>query len=125
MNAKRALVWTIAPCVFLACVALFDLPAKADTTGSWAGTVSYINSRHIGVKSGQQTRDFMIPPNFSNVHTQSGESQPLSAIATGSYVTVQFTRSPLFGSTTVTDITLSATFTLPTKVSPTPTVSPQ
>jgi hypothetical protein len=91
---------------------LLSLPARADTTGSFAGTVAYVNRTHIGVKSGTQTRDYLIPSDFNNVTGRNGKVA-YSTIKTGEFVTVQYTQSPLFGSTRATKIIIGFPLTMP------------
>jgi AraC-like DNA-binding protein len=121
--------FTLALLGFLALTnAVSPIPASADTTGSFAGTVAYINKMHIGVKSGNQTRDFLISSDFDNVVSHDGsEKVPISSIKTGQFVTVQYLQSPMFGSTRATKITVGMGLTMPntlTTPSPFPSVSP-
>ncbi len=106
---------------------LLPVPARADTTGSFAGNVAYINKTRIGVKSGQNTRDFIIPDGFTNVvKRSSGATIPISTITVGEFVTVKFLQSALFGSTKATKIIVGSQFNLnvPFNSSPLPAASP-
>lgn len=98
--------------------------ARADTTGSWAGTVAYINRTHVGVKNSHQTKDFLIPSNFTNVKSQNGKLKPLSDVTVGSYVTVRYLQSPLFGSTRVTEIDFGTGFHLKSSLNPIQSMAP-
>lgn len=80
------------------------LPARSDTTGTWMGTVSYINKMHIGVKAQARVRDFVIPSNFTEVYSAGGSKVGLSTVKVGSTVKVTFVQSPMFGSTRVSRI---------------------
>jgi len=90
---------------------LQSVPARADTTGSFAGNVAYINRVHIGVKSGKETRDFVIPENFTNVvKRSSGATISIATIAVGEFVTVKYLQSAVFGSTRATKIIAGSQF---------------
>ena len=91
--------------VFSSFFFLLPSTAHASTTGSWSGTVAYIDQRHIGVKSQAQTRDFLIPADFNNVRSSSEtKTSSLGGIKPGTFVTVRFAQRTLFGSTTVSEI---------------------
>lgn len=98
--------------------------ARADTTGSWAGTVAYINRTHIGVKNSHQTKDFLIPSDFTNVKSKNGKPKKLSDVTVGSYVTVRYLQSPLFGSTRVTEIDFGTGFHLNSSLNPIQSMAP-
>jgi hypothetical protein len=103
------------------------VPAKADTSGTFAGTVAYINRTHIGVKAGKATRDYLVPSDFDNVRTRSGKTKvAYSSIKTGDFVTVSYQQSVLFGSTRATEIIVGSQFGLPYAITPLPlpTASP-
>ncbi|MEO9169805.1 MAG: hypothetical protein ABI282_03540 [Candidatus Baltobacteraceae bacterium] len=110
---------------FILCAELlYVAPARADTTGSWAGTVAYINTKHIGVKSVQETKDFLIPADFTNVRSKNGKPKLISDVKVGAYVTVKYLRSPLFGSTRVTEIDFGNGFSLPSSLNPISSIKP-
>ena len=85
----------------LVCVAP---PARSDTTATWSGTVEYINNAHIGVRAAKQVRDFLLPSDFDNVFSASGQKGKRSDIHVGSSVNVTYLQSPLFGSSRATRI---------------------
>ena len=81
--------------------------AHAASSGSWSGTVAYINRTHIGVKYRDQTRDFLIPADFDNVRSSGTPNKSsLADIKRGSFITVSFAQRALFGSTSVTKIAI-------------------
>jgi len=86
------------------------LPARADTTGSFAGNVAYVNSARIGVKSGQDTRDFIVTGDTTVVKRSNGDKIQYSAIKVGSFVTVKYLQSAAFGSTRATKIIVGSQF---------------
>lgn len=102
-------IWTCIAIVTLM-LAVFALPARSTTTGTWMGTVVYVNTNHIGVKAQAQTRDFILDDNTA--YFTNGKKASHSDIENGMTVTVSFKQSALFGSTHATRIDISS-FALP------------
>ena len=101
--------------VRISACAVFLLPsvpaaALADTTSAWMGKVVYVNSRHIGVSSNAQTRDFVLDADTQ--YLRNGEKIALKDIKNGTLVTVSYASSSLFGSTRALRVEIK-TFTLP------------
>jgi hypothetical protein len=117
---RKSIVFGIA----LALAAALAIPAAADTTGTWMGKVAYVNGAHIGVHAQAQTRDFLLPSDFTEVYSPSGKKRPRSALKSGMHVLVTYLQSGLFGSTRATRIdiqsALSSPLPIPTAAPPTP-----
>jgi hypothetical protein len=84
---------------------IFAAPVRADTSGTWMGTVTYINKSRIGVKSQSQTKDFILPAGLGEVY--SGDTKiSIGEIKVGDLVRIGYSASTLFGSTRATRIDL-------------------
>ena len=94
--------------------------ARADQTGTFAGTIAYVDARRLGVTANRSTRDFILDPDFANIHTPDGKKVARSALKVGTNVRVIYQQSPVLGSTRVTDLlVIPPTLALP---SPLPTM---
>lgn len=102
-------IWTCVALITLLLTVL-AIPARSTTTGTWTGTVVYVNNAHIGVKSQAQTRDFIL--DGDTTYYTNGKKASHSSIENGMMVTVSFTQRTLFGSTRATRIDTSS-FALP------------
>ena len=109
-SVKPFYLWTAA---LLGLLSLLCSPVSGDPTGTWAGTVQYINASQITVHAHSQTQHFLLPPNFNNVRSGNGKKLPLSSIKPGVFVTVTYLQNALFGSKRVTEIDLGFHVTMP------------
>lgn len=89
-----ALLWT------------FASPARSAGTGTWTGTVVYINNSHIGVKSQSQTRDFLIDKDTGYV--ENGKPSAHGSVQPGALVSVTYLQSTFFGSTRATRVEITS-----------------
>jgi hypothetical protein len=123
----KRLTFVLATLAAMALASAFPpAPVRADTTGSFAGTVAYVNALHIGIKTSNETRDYIIPSGFDNVITYpDGHKMKYSSIKTGVFVTVQYTKRSVFGTTVATKIVVGDKLKFPSfSVSPLPSASP-
>jgi hypothetical protein len=85
--------------------------ARADETGTWIGTITYIRDRGFGVQSDTQVKgqsksiEFVWTPSFDNIWNADG-SQKLtrSALTVGTHVTVTYLVNTVFSSYKATKI---------------------
>ena len=106
----------------LGSLAFAGLPvlARADQTATFSGTVAYVDARRLGVNADRKTRDFIMDPDFANIHTVDGTKMGREALKVGTSVRVIYLESSLLGSQKVTDVLIiPATLPLP---SPVPTM---
>lgn len=94
------------------------MPARSETSGTWMGTVAYINRTHVGVKSQATIKDFLLPSDFTSVYSSDGSKIALSDVTIGTMVRITYVQSTVFGSTRVSRIDLVG-ITLPMR-SPNP-----
>lgn len=107
--------------ILLSALSLFLLtPARAETSGTWMGTVVYINNTHIGVKAQAQTRDFLLGSDTG--YFSGGQKVGHGEVTPGMLVVVSYTQSALFGSTRATRVDVK-TFAVPAPA-PAPTGTP-
>jgi len=108
------LAFVLLPIVMLTLVQ----PARSNTTGTWMGTVVYINNAHIGVKAQGQTRDFILSSDTG--FFQNGKKIHRGDVNNGTLVDVSYNSSTLFGSTHATRVDVK-TFLVPAAA---PTATP-
>lgn len=84
----------------------FASPARSAGTGTWTGTVVYINNSHIGVKSQSQTRDFLIDKDTGYV--ENGKPSAHGSVQPGALVSVTYLQSTFFGSTRATRVEITS-----------------
>ena len=89
-----------------ALVAVVAVPwmARADQTATFSGSVAYVDSRRLGVSADRRTRDFIMDPDFTNIHTRDGTKIRRAALRVGTYVRVIYLQSSVLGSQRVTDV---------------------
>lgn len=88
---------------FAALLGAIALPARSDTTGTWMGTVKYINNTHIGVSAQAQTKDFLLASDTS-VYSSAGQKMGRDQIQPGMTVRITYSRSGAFAITRATRI---------------------
>jgi hypothetical protein len=92
-------------------IALAPVAASAQQTATMSGTIKYVTSvpPRLGVEANRRTTDLIMDASFTNIRAADGTQLGRDQLKVGSSVHVIYLKSPLLGSSRVTEVDVVST----------------